>query len=96
MSKIAIVVEFQVKPGCMKDFLSVIRDHAAGTLQEEDGCLQFDVLLPKEGGDRVLLYEAYRDDAAFEVHAESARLARTRSSYADMIEKRTITLCTVG
>jgi quinol monooxygenase YgiN len=96
MSKIAIVVEFQVKPGCMEDFLSVIRDHAAGTLQEEDGCLQFDVLLPKEGGDHVLLYEAYRDDAAFEVHGQSARLARTRSSYADMIEKRTITLCTVG
>jgi quinol monooxygenase YgiN len=96
MSKIAIVVEFQVKAGCLEDFLRVIREHATGTLQEEDGCLQFDVLLPVEGSDRVLLYEAYRDDAAFKVHGQSARLARTRASYADMIEDRVITLCTVG
>ncbi len=96
MSKIAIVVEFQIKPGCLEDFLKVIREHATGTLQEEDGCLQFDVLLPKDGGDRVLLYEAYRDDEAFKVHGQSARLVRTRASYADMIAARTITLCTVG
>lgn len=96
MSKIALVVEYQVKAGCMEDFLRLMRDHAAGTLQEEDGCLQFDVLLPKEGEARVLLYEVYRDDAAFEVHGQSPRLARTRSSYAHMLENRTITQCTVG
>ena len=96
MSKIALVVDFQIKPGCLEDFLKVMREHAAGTLQEEEGCLQFDVLLPKEGGDRVLLYEVYRDDAAFEVHVQSARLARTRATYADLIEERTIAVCTVG
>ena len=94
MSKIAIVVEFQVKSGCLDDFLTIIREHAAGTLADEEGCLQFDVLLPKEGGDRVLLYEAYRDDAAFAVHGQSERLATTRGRYTDLIEDRTITLCT--
>ncbi|MDH3598232.1 MAG: antibiotic biosynthesis monooxygenase, partial [Candidatus Tectomicrobia bacterium] len=63
---------------------------------DEEGCLQFDVLVPKEGGSRVFLYEVYRDDAAFEIHGNSARLANTRSRYADMIENRTINLCTVG
>jgi quinol monooxygenase YgiN len=94
VSKIAIVVEFQVKPGCLDDFLTIIREHAAGTLADEEGCLQFDVLLPKEGDNRVLLYEAYRDDAAFALHGQSQRLATTRSRYADLIEERTITLCT--
>ena len=94
MSKIALVVEFEIKSGHLDDFLSIIREHAAGTLAEEEGCLQFDVLLPKEGGNRVLLYEAYRDDAALELHSNSARLAQTRSRYGDMIENRTINLCT--
>ena len=94
MSKIALVVEFQIKSGCMDDFLSIIREHAAGTLADEEGCLQFDVLVPTEGGDRVLLYEAYRDDAAFEIHGNSERLANTRSRYVDMVEDRKITRCT--
>ncbi len=93
MSKIVIVVEFQIKSGCLDDFLTIIREHAAGTLADEEGCLQFDVLLPKEGGDRVLLYEAYRDDAAFDIHGKSERLANTRSRYADMIEDRSINVC---
>ena len=96
MSKIAIVVDFTIKPGQRDAFLQIIRDHASGTLAEEEGCLQFDVLLPKEGDNRVLLYEAYRDDAAFQVHGKSPRLARTRASYGDLIENRTIHLCTVG
>ncbi len=94
MSKIALVVEFQIKDGGLDDFLKIIREHAAGTLADEEGCLQFDVLLPKEGGNRVLLYEAYRDDAAFEIHGSSARLAQTRSRYGDLIEDRTIHVCT--
>lgn len=96
MSQIALVVDFQIKPGCLGDFLSIIREHAAGTLADEEGCLQFDVLVPTEGGDRVLLYEAYQDDTAFTIHSNSERLAKTRSRYADMIADRTITRCTLN
>lgn len=96
MSKIAIVVEFQVKPNYREQFLSIICEHATGTLGEEEGCWQFDVLLPHEDGNRVFLYEVYRDDAAFQVHGKSPRLQQTRSRYADMIEKRTITRCAVA
>ncbi len=94
MSKIALVVEFQIKDGGLDDFLKIIREHAAGTLADEEGCLQFNVLLPKEGGNRVLLYEAYRDEAALEIHSSSARLAQTRSRYGDLVEDRTINMCT--
>lgn len=96
MSKIALVVEFQIKPGQRDAFLKIIREHAAGTRADEPGCLQFDVLVPEAGPDRVLLYEMYRDDAAFAEHRNSARLAQTRSRYADLIAHRTITACRVG
>ena len=96
MSKIALVVEFHLKPGQREAFLTIIRDHAAGTLHDEAGCLQFDVLVPNEGNDRVLLYEVYRDEAAFQVHTQSPRLTATRGRYADLIAERTITRCAVG
>ena len=96
MSKIALVVEYWVKPDHHEAFLRLMREHAAGTLAEEAGCLQFDVLLPQADESRVFLYEVYRDGAAFEEHNKSARLAQTRDSYADMLDQRTITVCTVG
>jgi quinol monooxygenase YgiN len=96
LSKIALVVDFQVKPGQREAFLGVIRAHAAGTLADEEGCTQFDVLVPRDAADRVLLYEVYRDEVAFSVHGKSARLVQTRAAYADMIDTRSITTCTVA
>ena len=62
MSKIALVVEFTLRDGVRDEFLEVIRGHAAGTKADE-GCLQFDVLIPEEG-EKVMLVEMYKDDAA--------------------------------
>jgi (4S)-4-hydroxy-5-phosphonooxypentane-2,3-dione isomerase len=97
MSKVALVVEFQLKPGAFAAFDAIIRDHAAGTLADEPGCERFDVLHPrtKEGPDlsRVMLYEVYADDAAFQAHTQNPRLARTRAAYEPLIQGRTIHVC---
>ena len=90
MSRICLVVDFTVKPGAKAQFLDIIRDHASRTLANEEGCLQFEVCDPVEGGNRVFLYEMYADDAAFEVHKGSPTLARTRERYADIVESRDI------
>ena len=95
MSKIAIVVEFNIEPGSMDAFLEIMRGHASGTLAEEEGCLQFDLLRPKEGENKAMLYEVYKDEAAFKLHSGSDRLGRTRDAYEGMIADRTITLCAV-
>ena len=52
MTKVALVVNFNVKPDCMDDFLAIIRPHAAGTLAEEEGCVRFDVLTAADGAPR--------------------------------------------
>ncbi len=95
MSKICLVVDFTVKPGTKAQFLDIIGEHAAKTLAGEEGCLQFEVCDPVEGGNRVFLYEMYADDAAFEVHKASPTLARTRGRYADLVESRDIHVCNV-
>ena len=95
MSKICLVVDFTVKPGAKAQFLDIIRDHASRTLANEEGCLQFEVCEPVEGGNRVFLYEMYADDAAFEVHKASPTLARTRERYGDIVESRDIHVCKI-
>ncbi|NKB57484.1 MAG: hypothetical protein GKS00_14255 [Alphaproteobacteria bacterium] len=95
MAKIALIVEFNVKAEHRVAFITLLREHAEGTVQEEEGCVQFDVLLPNENG-RVFLYEVYRDEVALKAHMASERLANTRSSYDGWIDDRTIHVCTVG
>ena len=60
MTRIMIVVEFEVKPEHRNQFIELIKGHAQRS-RAEDGCQQFDVLLPQEDHNRVLLVEAWRD-----------------------------------
>ena len=93
MSKVALVVEFDVKPEHRDAFEEVIRSHAQRTKEAESGCVQFDVLIPQRDANKVFLFECYQDAAAFEVHGRSPILAETREKYKDMIENRRITVC---
>ena len=65
MSRIMIVVEFEVKPEHRNQFIELIKGHAQRS-RAEDGCQQFDVLLPQEDHNRVLLVEAWHDQEALE------------------------------
>ena len=93
--KIALMVEFWVKPERRADFLDLMRSHARMTLDSEPGCEQFDVLDPTEHSDSVFLYELYRDQAAVEAHMNSALLASTRGGYDDMITSKRVVWCKV-
>jgi (4S)-4-hydroxy-5-phosphonooxypentane-2,3-dione isomerase len=99
MSRVALIVEFKLKPDAWAKFNTIIRAHAAGTLADEPGCEQFDVLQPETDGTpdyaHVMLVEIYRDAAAFGVHTKSQRLVNTRAAYADLVESRKITRCSL-
>lgn len=99
MAKIAIIVEFNLKPGTHAAFDAIIRTHAAGSLSDEPGCERFEVLQPKakDGPDlsRVLLMEVYTDEAAFAAHQANPRLAATRTAYQDLIVDRKIHICSL-
>ena len=44
----AITVEFKLKPGCMDEFLALVRDNAATSVRDEADCSRFDVLVPRD------------------------------------------------
>jgi quinol monooxygenase YgiN len=93
MSKLALVVELEMVPGRLDAFLDRVRRHAKTCLDSEPGCLQFDILVPDEGGDRVFLYEVYADRAAVDVHVATPHMARYREDTDPMIAQRSRTLC---
>src|SRR5277367_949587 len=47
MSQVMIVVEFEVKPEHRSQFIDLMRGHAERS-RRDDGCLQFDLMLPKD------------------------------------------------
>ena len=98
MPKIAIVVEYHVKPGSFAAFDAHIRDHAAKTLAEEPGCERFDVLQPMTPAGtpdetRMMLFELYRDQAAFDAHRSGARLPKVAEIAGPMLDLRKLTIC---
>ena len=92
MSRIMIVVEFEVKPEHRNQFIELMKGHAQRS-RSEDGCQQFDVLLPQEDQNRVLLVEAWRDQGALDVHSKTPILARTRETYQPWLISRKVTRC---
>ena len=92
MSRIMIVVEFELKPEHKNDFISLMKEHARLS-RAEDGCQQFDVLLPQNDQSRVFLVEAWRDQAALDVHAKVPRMAQNQETYGPWLVSRKATRC---
>src|SRR5215510_8324710 len=92
MSRIMIVVEFAVKPEHRNQFVELMKGHAKRS-RAEDGCQQFDVLLPQNDQSRVFLVEAWRDQAALDVHAKLPRMAQNQETYGSWLVSRKATRC---
>ncbi len=93
MSKVALVVELGMVPDRRDAFLERARRHAKTCLEEEAGCLHFDLLVPEEGGDLVFLYEVYADRAAVDTHMATPHMASYREDTDAMVASRKRTLC---
>lgn len=93
MPKLAIIGTIEVTPGRSDQLLPLLLAHRARCLKDEPGTLQLEVLTPHEDDIKVLLYEVYRDDAAFDVHRNGPSIAQWREETAAMIAKVYVTRC---
>jgi (4S)-4-hydroxy-5-phosphonooxypentane-2,3-dione isomerase len=94
MSKLVIMGTIEVAPGKRDMVLPLLMAHRARCLKDEPGTLQFEVVLPLEDDSRILIYEVYRDDAAFEVHRNEASIRQWREQSAGMVLRVIATRCT--
>nr|WP_244626693.1 antibiotic biosynthesis monooxygenase [Bradyrhizobium ivorense] len=56
--------------------------------------MQFEAVLPRDDLSRILIYEVYQDDAAFEDHRAAASIKQFREETADTVIKVIATRCT--
>ena len=84
MSKFANVVTIEVAPGRRDQVVTLLLAHKA-RLKDEPGTLQFEVLLHDDA--KVLVYEMYRDAAAFEVHLKGPSLEQWKNETTGMVVK---------
>ena len=85
-----IIAEFEVKPDKLEPFLELARTDASQSVAREPGCHQFDVTLDRERPNRVVLYEVYENEAAFDAHVQTPHLAAFRAGIEDLIVSRQV------
>lgn len=87
-----ILVRFRVAEGKMEDFLPLMIENANASLRDEPGCERFDVLQPEDAKDCILLYEIYRDRAAFDDHCVSPHFKRFDTAIRPMVAEKHVTV----
>lgn len=76
-----VMPSFEVEEGNLEAFLTAARADAAASLENEPGCLQFDIAIDRAASPvRVIFYEVYTNRAAFDRHLETPHLAAFRES----------------
>ena len=86
----AVTVTFSLKSGCAEAFLPLVYQNARASLDNEDGCLQFDVATDDARPEEVFLYEVYSDATAFDTHLATTHFHTFDTATASMIAAKEI------
>lgn len=78
-----IVAPIQIKPGFKDRFIEEMIGDAKGSVNDEPGCLRFDVIQDREDPNRIWLYEVYKDEAAFGEHEKAPHFIKWRDAVKD-------------
>jgi quinol monooxygenase YgiN len=84
MSKFAIVATIKTVFGKQDDYLAFLKAHGKRCLATEPGTLQFDILVPQEEADTILLYELYASPEAFQTHWNGTSIQQMRQEAAGL------------
>ena len=85
-----IIVDFEIKPDHLADFLPLMQENAAMSVRDEPGCHQFDVCRDPDAPHRIFLYETYDDRAAFEAHLASSHFGKFDTATTEMIVSKEV------
>jgi quinol monooxygenase YgiN len=94
ISKLVIIGTIDVVRGKRRQVLAALAAHKARCLQDEPGSLEFEIMTPHDDETRVLVYEVYRDNAAFEVHRTNPSIEHFLEESAGAVAAIHITRCT--
>lgn len=88
MSKFVLTVGLVIKPEQVDRLMSMLLENAKAARETEPGCRQFDVLVDPKDRTRVMLYEVYEDDAAFQAHQQTPHFKRYIAEAIPLLQSR--------
>ena len=78
MAKLAIVATIKTVSGKRDEYLKHLKAHGERCLASEPGTLRFEILVPKEEADTLMLYEVYASPEAFQAHWSGASMQQAK------------------
>lgn len=88
MTAFVLMVQVQIKPDAVDDFMAMALENAAATRSTEPGCRQFDVVVNTEDRTRVAYYEVYDSENAFESHLQTAHFKKYLDNAVPLLASR--------
>lgn len=82
-----LAVTIRIKPENVDTFMKELAENAQGS-RKEAGCKQFDVLLDPKDRTRVMLYEVYDDEKAFEAHQQTPHFKKYLAEAVPLLASR--------
>jgi len=82
-----IVAPIQIKEAFKDQYIKGMLENAQGSVNDEPGCLRFDVVQDANDENRIWLYEVYKDEAAFQAHTQTPHFIKFRDMSGDWREE---------
>ena len=86
----AILAYLTAKPGMEAEFQKQMTAQAKRCLDNEPGCLQFDVAQDPKNPARFVMLEVYQDDAAIKAHQDSQHFKDFRPVITELVAERKV------
>jgi quinol monooxygenase YgiN len=93
MTGYVVLVDFRLKPGARDSFRRLVDANATASVRDEAGCRRFDVTEVRGEPDRILLYEIYDSEAAFDEHCRTAHFDEFNAQNAQLVDAKLVTIC---
>ena len=74
------IAPIQIKAEYKEQFIKEIVDDARGSVNDEPGCMRFDVIQDANDPNRIWLYEVYRDEAAAQAHTQAPHFKKYQAA----------------
>lgn len=89
MSAFVLVVQVRIKPDAIEKFMPLLLENAKATRETEPGCRQFDIAVDPQDRAKVLFYEVYDNETAFQAHQQTAHFKKYIDNALQYLEART-------
>ena len=76
----------------MAEFMPLMKNQAKNSLQNEVGCMRFDVCVRKDEPNQVFLYEVYDSQESLEIHRSTEYFKQYSADTADLVAEKVVTI----